>query len=488
MTTIHVEQVFTIIEAGEQGPPGPAGPPGAGSGGGSGSSAVLDLANDPATTSGLVYGYQAGTAYFNAGEDQFLVQSGLVVLPPSSVVFVELRLDPESPINLSLTGFGGGNFPMAIVTTGADSIVSIEDQRDFRILDRRDFARRNEANTFTGSQFVSLATVEVNENPPAFLLETGIGNVQVFNLRASAVLRTNSAIPGAVITLICAQDAIGGHTLGFSDSFVFPSGEAPVLSVAPYAIDVLRLTFARGLADAPDPTQPVILCEIVNNFLSAGAPPPPPPPPPPTGGVRLLVDGATDIVDAQGHTSEVFGSLVNDGEAIVLDSFSRVEFVGQPGEFGATGAFCWEAFVKPDVANTFFQIFMASASDGSSTDGAFFEYSTSRGLRWSTNSSFISLPGAPVDGVERHLFACRDASGLTTLGLGGVIVAQQSLGLFPVLNGTGRFSIGQLVSVNDPSFAFIGTIRGVRITVGSERYGGAIGDTYAVPTLPLIRE
>lgn len=102
---------------GADGAPGPAGP----------TRILTDFANDVATTTGLTYGYKAGSIRNdNAPVD---VAAGTVALTASTTNYVEVS--GAGAISANTSGFTSGRFPMAQVVTGASTITTITDKRGF---------------------------------------------------------------------------------------------------------------------------------------------------------------------------------------------------------------------------------------------------------------------------------------------------------------------------------------------------------------------
>ena len=54
------------------------------------------------------------------------------------------------------------------------------------------------------------------------------------------------AITGDTVTVFAAQNALGNNNFIYSSTTKFPEGDEPVLSTAPYAVDLLRFVWGRG--------------------------------------------------------------------------------------------------------------------------------------------------------------------------------------------------------------------------------------------------
>ena len=84
-----------------------------------------DLANNPATTTALVYGYKAGIVRLN---NAFLnISAGTLTLGANTTSYVECN--SAGTVSFNTTSFTADSLPIAIVITGASSISNITDRR-----------------------------------------------------------------------------------------------------------------------------------------------------------------------------------------------------------------------------------------------------------------------------------------------------------------------------------------------------------------------
>jgi hypothetical protein len=90
---------------------------------------AASFANNPATTSGLTFGYYGG--YLWAGTTATVVAAGTVALTASATNYVQITT--AGVVSVNTTGFTSGQIPLATVATGASSITSIADKRPMAV-------------------------------------------------------------------------------------------------------------------------------------------------------------------------------------------------------------------------------------------------------------------------------------------------------------------------------------------------------------------
>lgn len=91
------------------------------------SSQITDFSNAAGTTTGLTYGYNAGT--IRSAATTVGVAAGTIALAANTTNHVEVS--GAGVVSVNSTGFTAGRFPMATVLTGASTITTITDRRGF---------------------------------------------------------------------------------------------------------------------------------------------------------------------------------------------------------------------------------------------------------------------------------------------------------------------------------------------------------------------
>ncbi len=90
---------------------------------------AASFANNPATTTGLTYGYYGG--YLWGGTTATVVASATVALTASTTNYVQITT--AGAVSANTTGFTSGQIPLATVVTGASTITSIADKRPMTV-------------------------------------------------------------------------------------------------------------------------------------------------------------------------------------------------------------------------------------------------------------------------------------------------------------------------------------------------------------------
>ena len=81
--------------------------------------------NDPATTTGLTYGYYGATLYRSGAP--VTIAAGTIGMTASATNYVQRTV--QGVVSVNTTGYLTGNIPMATVVTGASAITTITDTR-----------------------------------------------------------------------------------------------------------------------------------------------------------------------------------------------------------------------------------------------------------------------------------------------------------------------------------------------------------------------
>lgn len=92
-----------------------------------GSSTLTDFANAAGTTTGLTYGYNAGT--IRSDNATVAVAAGTLTLAASITNYIEVT--GAGAVSSNTTGFTSGRWPICTVATGASTITTITDKRGF---------------------------------------------------------------------------------------------------------------------------------------------------------------------------------------------------------------------------------------------------------------------------------------------------------------------------------------------------------------------
>jgi len=213
------------------------------------------------------------------------------------------------------------------------------------------------------------------------------------------------------------------------------------------------------------------------------------PPEPEWGDVVLLIQG-DELVDATGrHTfTQVTPSnpVASNGTALVFDGVDQgLICEGNLQDFGFAGDFTIEGF-GTWIDTSANQVFIGNYN-GSSTD--FEIYIRPSGVLgfYASTGNFEETPSALM-GVETptHWMVCVN-DGVFTLGYGGQIKVS-----VPATTVTSPAVNALRIGMGEPSSGTTkghqGTSKGIRVTNGTGRYPGGVGDTYTIPTLPYAPE
>lgn len=198
-----------------------------------------DLAENPATTTGLTFGWMAGKVRY--GATILSVAAGTIALTASATNYVEVT--NAGAVVVNTTGFTIGNLPLRTLVTGASSITSDTDSRAFLAIPQ--------SGTLTGvtMQDYSEVVKAAGNSGTAITLNMADGNVQTLTLTGNATLSISGAAASGKasnLTLYLYQDATGSRTVTWPTTTKWSGGVAPTLSTAAGALDVVTLTTIDG--------------------------------------------------------------------------------------------------------------------------------------------------------------------------------------------------------------------------------------------------
>ncbi|MGY8903713.1 MAG: hypothetical protein ACKVIH_04100 [Burkholderiales bacterium] len=185
-------------------------------------------------------------------------------MPANTISFISTSGDPETPAAASTSGFSLDRFPMSVVTTDAQGIVSIEDRRDFKFLQRGGLVRLSEPNFFYKSIGVTPFDLTSNESDIFLVIDGFSSNNQRIFLTSDISPFIAPSVSGISLNLFLQQDADGGHNISFQpNQWRFSGGMTPVLTQRPGAIDLIRVN---------TDTTHGHFCEFFPDFVFVGSP------------------------------------------------------------------------------------------------------------------------------------------------------------------------------------------------------------------------
>lgn len=187
---------------------GATGATGATGGGASSTSTLTDFANAAGTTTGLTYGYNAGT--IRSDNATVAVVAGTVALAASVTNYVEIT--GAGVVSVNSSGFTSGRFPMCTVLTGSSTITTITDKRGFASVG-------GAGGSFTGGTLTSA----LNYAPPVTIASAATVNI-------GAAAANDVTVSGT--TTITAFDAIAAgarRTTTFSGILVLTYNAASLI-------------------------------------------------------------------------------------------------------------------------------------------------------------------------------------------------------------------------------------------------------------------
>ncbi len=199
-----------------------------------------DFAQNPATTTGLTFGYAAGK--FRYGSSVVLVAAGTVTLTASATNYIEV--DNAGAVSANTTGFTAGDLPLWVVVTGASSITSATDDRAWLSIPQ--------SGTLANAVLQNYSEID---NPigtvtaSTLAVDMTAGNIQTLTLGANITLSVTNAAPSgksSSLTLRIYQDSTGSRTITWP-TMMTGSTAPTALKTAAGALNVVTLaTFDGG--------------------------------------------------------------------------------------------------------------------------------------------------------------------------------------------------------------------------------------------------
>ena len=218
---------------------------------GSGGSGVSDFDEDGATTTGLTWGYNAGTIRKDNAITS--VAAGTVSLTASTTNYVEV--DDAGAVSVNQSGFTAGRIPLRELTTDGSSITASTDKRGLFLFEQYtgDFKADGSVPMtgtlkMAGNQIQRFAESKGNVGLTSGTLTldfngTNKGNHFAVTLTEDVTTVTFSNIPSSGVvpfTIELTQDGTGGRTVGgWPGGAKWPGGSAPTITSAAGAVDVI---------------------------------------------------------------------------------------------------------------------------------------------------------------------------------------------------------------------------------------------------------
>ena len=177
-----------------------------------------DFAENPATTTGLTWGYLGGTVSSNGTPST--VSAGTVTLTASATNYVELS--PTGTVSVNTTGWTTGNIPLRLLVTGASSITTDTDVRAFLAVNGVALSNTSQ---WTKNQSVAptILTYASTVTPDA----STSNNFELTLTGACTVANPTNLVNGMVLNFCIDQDSTGGRVLTLGSLYKWPGGTAP---------------------------------------------------------------------------------------------------------------------------------------------------------------------------------------------------------------------------------------------------------------------
>ena len=177
-----------------------------------------DFAENPATTTGLTWGYLAGTVGSNGTPTT--VAAGTVALTASTTNYVEVS--PAGSVTANTAGWTVGNVPLRLLVTGASAITSDTDVRAFLAVNGVTLANtaawtKNQYVAPTALTYASTVTPDASTSNNFELTLTG----------ACTLANPINLVNGMVLNFCVDQDASGGRVLTLGSLYKWPGGTIP---------------------------------------------------------------------------------------------------------------------------------------------------------------------------------------------------------------------------------------------------------------------
>lgn len=177
-----------------------------------------DFAENPATTTGLTWGYLGGTVVSNGTPT--VVAAGTVALTASATNYVELS--PAGTVSVNTAGWTTGNIPLRQLITGASAITTDTDARAFLAVNG---VTLSNALQWTANQSVapSRLTYAATVTPDA----GSSNNFELVLGGACTLENPTGLVNGMVLNFCIDQDATGGRVLTLGSLYKWPGGTVP---------------------------------------------------------------------------------------------------------------------------------------------------------------------------------------------------------------------------------------------------------------------
>ncbi|MBA1147416.1 DUF2793 domain-containing protein [Ectothiorhodospiraceae bacterium WFHF3C12] len=219
--------------------------------GGGGSFTAFD--EDGGTTSGLTWGYQAGSVRSDAGIVD--VPAGTVTLADNATNYVEV--DATGSVSVNQTGFTDGRIPIREVATSSGSQTASTDKRALMVGGQVFYAGLTAAlpcnrQPVTAPQLRDHSETSPTPAPAAGTLDVDVsaGSVAEVTLDQDVTtLNLNNPAPSgqaSSLTLVLVQDGTGGRSITWPSSIAWAGGAAPTLTGTANSVDIVTLFTRDG--------------------------------------------------------------------------------------------------------------------------------------------------------------------------------------------------------------------------------------------------